>query len=136
MSYISPLAVCLPWCGSPYHDAFPIWTIGDVTAGGDNTEGAGNTSGGGDTSAGGMLTEVGVVTQPAIVSTSATPAIRERSIERLKVSIVMPTPLRRASPNATDSVVYSEHSERGCGSSVIVGMERISRTVRMGSFYL
>jgi hypothetical protein len=84
MSYVSPLAVRRPWCGSPYHDACPAWTFDDGTAGGDDTEGEGNTSGRGDTSAGGMLTEVGVVTQPAIVSTSTTPATRVRSIKHLR----------------------------------------------------
>jgi hypothetical protein len=91
MSYTSPLAVGFPWCGSPYHEARPVRTSGDDTAGGVDAAGGGDTSGRVGASGGGMVTEVGDVTQPATASTSATPTTREWSIERLKVSIAMPT---------------------------------------------
>src|SRR6267143_385708 len=91
MSYISPLAVFCPWCCSPYQDACPVWTAGRTLSGGRTTSGGRITSGEGDTSGGGLLTEVGDDTQPATLSTRATPAIRQCSIEPLKVSITVPT---------------------------------------------
>src|SRR6267142_1501763 len=115
MSYVSPLAVFCPWCCSPYQDACPVWTAGRTPSGGRTTSGGRVTFGEGDTSGGGLLTEVGDDTQPATVSTRATPAIRQCSIEPLKVSITAPT--RFGKPKQSTALIHGPERLRAAPES-------------------